>query len=219
MSISELYEIGKRSRHPLSGIRKRSERGREQQGLVTLLDEDVDDTKATEIDRHGEHDGIHHDKAALQRPVHQQEASASEIDGSSSRRPKCLLCRVNTSKYNCPSCNIPYCSLNCYRSNVHSSCSQPFLQRTLRSELGGNGRGKLMVDESERKSMMDVLRRMNALGKENGKDDHDQEDRLERAGEVDDEGEEEEDEKENLKGAAHSVIDLGKIGTAVSACV
>ncbi|KAF9782502.1 hypothetical protein BJ322DRAFT_1101079 [Thelephora terrestris] len=32
-------------------------------------------------------------------------------------RPACQICQTSESKYNCPKCMIPYCSLGCYRTH------------------------------------------------------------------------------------------------------
>ncbi|CAK9440973.1 uncharacterized protein LODBEIA_P48420 [Lodderomyces beijingensis] len=36
----------------------------------------------------------------------------------------CQICRVETSKYTCPKCKIPYCSLKCYKSTQHQHHEQ-----------------------------------------------------------------------------------------------
>ncbi|CAI5759469.1 unnamed protein product [Candida verbasci] len=36
----------------------------------------------------------------------------------------CQICNTNESKYKCPKCNIPYCSLACYKSESHKEPEQ-----------------------------------------------------------------------------------------------
>ena len=42
------------------------------------------------------------------------------------RSSVCPLCLKNKSKYTCPRCNTPYCSVECYRSDKHRDCSEGF---------------------------------------------------------------------------------------------
>ena len=146
MSISELYEIGRRSRNPLSGVSKARRAGA---GLVRLLDDDEDAVGSGKRDSSGDDEG--------------QASRLNAVAGGGGVAAKCMICREHTSKYNCPSCNAAYCSLACYQSSRHASCSQPFLKKTLQAELGEKGVAS-NVDDSERRAMMDVLRRMNAMG-------------------------------------------------------
>jgi hypothetical protein len=157
MALSELYEIGKRSRNPLAGVTKATRRGEGGRSLVTPLDDaDVEAKIADDQD-----------------VIARKEGLASKTISSSTQR--CMICRVQASKYNCPSCNIAYCSLICYQSKKHESCSRPFLQKALKEEMGTrNGKGDDqdgLVDEEERKAMMDVLRRMKTLGSEADQDE------------------------------------------------
>lgn len=145
MALSELYEIGKRSRNPLAGVGRGARRGQGGGSLITILDE--------ESGAGAESEGKSHDDEISR-------------EGGSKRAhfPKCMICRIQPSKYNCPSCNIAYCSFPCYQSKKHESCSRPFLQNALEEELGRDGRKQGLVGEEERKAMMDVLRRMKSLG-------------------------------------------------------
>lgn len=145
MSISELYEIGRRSRNPLAGISKARRAGA---GLVRLLDDDEDAVGSGKRDRSSDDEG---------------QSSRLNAVAAGGGVAKCMICREHASRYNCPSCNAAYCSLACYQSTRHASCAQPFLKKTLQSELGEKGVAS-NVDDSERKAMMDVLRRMNAMG-------------------------------------------------------
>ncbi|CAM6104423.1 unnamed protein product [Calypogeia fissa] len=39
--------------------------------------------------------------------------------------PKCGVCEDSESKYKCPVCRTPYCSLPCYKSHKERPCSKP----------------------------------------------------------------------------------------------
>jgi hypothetical protein len=48
----------------------------------------------------------------------------------------CEICFKNKSQYTCPKCNIPYCSLKCYRDELkHLNCSENFYQDQVITEL------------------------------------------------------------------------------------
>jgi len=48
----------------------------------------------------------------------------------------CEICFKNKSQYTCPKCNIPYCSLKCYRDeSKHLNCSENFYQDQVITEL------------------------------------------------------------------------------------
>lgn len=104
------------------------------------------------------------------------------------QQQRCALCRQHAAQYNCPQCNVPYCSLSCYQAPQHAACARPFADAALRNELGaaaaakqheratidadddefdlhgeGGGSGP-RASEEERKKMMDVLRRLRTLG-------------------------------------------------------
>lgn len=37
----------------------------------------------------------------------------------------CLICQLAVSKYKCPTCTSPYCSLDCFKSHKATPCSPP----------------------------------------------------------------------------------------------
>nr|XP_033810306.1 zinc finger HIT domain-containing protein 2 [Geotrypetes seraphini] len=47
----------------------------------------------------------------------------------------CGLCLVSPSRYTCSRCNVRFCSLPCYRSAPHRSCSEAFYRRAVLEEL------------------------------------------------------------------------------------
>ncbi|KAH8116507.1 hypothetical protein DFH11DRAFT_1462289, partial [Phellopilus nigrolimitatus] len=44
-------------------------------------------------------------------------------------------CHRQVSRYTCPSCNLAYCSIACFRSDEHAQCSESFYKRELESEI------------------------------------------------------------------------------------
>ncbi|KAF9032101.1 hypothetical protein BDZ89DRAFT_1063478 [Hymenopellis radicata] len=79
------------------------------------------------------------------------------------------------SKYTCPSCNVPYCSLECFRCPTHGECSEGFYRKEITTE-GATAKAE------ERVKMMEMLKR------------------LEEAAEDDDDEEEEEDVEDRFAG-------------------
>ncbi|KAK7267508.1 hypothetical protein RIF29_20183 [Crotalaria pallida] len=41
------------------------------------------------------------------------------------RQCQCQVCNVAQSKYKCPSCYVPYCSLACFKKHKESPCVKP----------------------------------------------------------------------------------------------
>ncbi|KAI6653619.1 Zinc finger HIT domain-containing protein 2-like [Oopsacas minuta] len=48
---------------------------------------------------------------------------------------KCALCNNNLARYTCPKCGVSYCGIQCYRSRIHSECSEKFYQQNVREEI------------------------------------------------------------------------------------
>jgi len=68
----------------------------------------------------------------------------------------CEICFKNKSQYNCPKCNISYCSLNCYRDQVkHLNCSESFYQDQVINEL----KTLQIGDVEEKNKLAEILRR------------------------------------------------------------
>ncbi|KAG8220815.1 hypothetical protein J3R82DRAFT_2260 [Butyriboletus roseoflavus] len=68
----------------------------------------------------------------------------------------CGICRRQISRYTCPSCNLFYCSLNCFRSESHSRCSETFYRKEI--ELGiKSGSSKTEGDKSK---IIELLKRI-----------------------------------------------------------
>lgn len=173
MALSGLYDIGDKGRTTNALVSaKRTKRG-QGRGLVVEIDDGLDK------EEEGEHDDSEEGgEAARQLRSQSNETdqhtvnanTSSDVPSFDSSLPRCLICRQQRARYSCPSCNIPYCSLTCYRAESHAGCSQSFVQKTVRDELMTGQReaveGKTDDGEGqkERIAMMDVLRRMDKMG-------------------------------------------------------
>ncbi|CAL4244063.1 unnamed protein product, partial [Meganyctiphanes norvegica] len=80
--------------------------------------------------------------------------------------------------YTCPRCNVAFCSALCYKSPIHSQCSEGFYKQMVEEELRNGG-----VSEESKKNMLEILRRAEAGNLEDPEeepldsdDDEDQED-------------------------------------------
>jgi len=67
----------------------------------------------------------------------------------------CGICGKRVSRYTCPSCNILYCTLDCFRSELHSQCSERFYRKEI--EVGIKS-----TPEGDRDKMLEFLRRIEA---------------------------------------------------------
>ena len=48
---------------------------------------------------------------------------------------KCSLCNHKPAKYTCPKCGVSYCGVECYKSRIHSECSEKFYEENVRDEI------------------------------------------------------------------------------------
>lgn len=64
-------------------------------------------------------------------------------------------CSTNPSKYCCPRCNILYCSLDCYKCEKHSECSEGFYRDCVNEELA-----TYQADDESKRKMVDILKKM-----------------------------------------------------------
>ncbi|KAL1702021.1 hypothetical protein EV121DRAFT_210929 [Schizophyllum commune] len=79
----------------------------------------------------------------------------------------CAICRRQFSKYTCPVCNIPYCSLTCFRNESHNQCSEGFYKKQVESDIHGQPSASV----EERRRMMEVLRRFEEEAASGGLDE------------------------------------------------
>lgn len=97
----------------------------------------------------------------------------------------CNICNTNDSVYVCPRCNIPYCSLSCYRDKKHLTCSESFYKTQVFDALSS----QTGDDSAEsRQRMEEILTRFHSSDSQFAEhlDSDDDDD--------DDDGEEEDDE-------------------------
>ncbi|TDL23986.1 hypothetical protein BD410DRAFT_131242 [Rickenella mellea] len=95
---------------------------------------------------------------------------------ASTEKAPCGICRRQFSKYICPSCNVPYCSLTCFRSESHSQCSEAFYKREIQTDMNAQPNRSA----EERIKMMELLKRFEEdsleddelLNDENDDEDH-----------------------------------------------
>ncbi|KAL5537178.1 hypothetical protein ACEPAF_1001 [Sanghuangporus sanghuang] len=80
--------------------------------------------------------------------------------GHSEDKATCGICRRQVSRYTCPSCNVAYCSLSCFRSNEHSQCSEAFYKHQLESEI----RTQPSASTEERRRMLEMLKQFEQEG-------------------------------------------------------
>lgn len=78
----------------------------------------------------------------------------------------CILfsCTGNQSRYVCPKCGAPYCSLICYKSSIHLECSEQFYKECIQEELDVQD-----SDDVGKKEMMDILKRVYGENEDSGK--------------------------------------------------
>ncbi|KAI0642320.1 hypothetical protein C8Q79DRAFT_1013608 [Trametes meyenii] len=81
--------------------------------------------------------------------------ASSSAEADSVTTIPCSICRRQFSRYTCPRCNVPYCSLVCFRSEKHADCSESFYRKEV--ELDVKSAPSASVEEKRR--MMDLLKR------------------------------------------------------------
>lgn len=70
----------------------------------------------------------------------------------------CKICETNKAKYNCPRCNLMFCSVVCYKAKQHLECSEGFYRENIVEELALR---KAETDAAESsKTMLEILQRV-----------------------------------------------------------
>lgn len=72
-------------------------------------------------------------------------------------------CNENQSKYVCPKCGAPYCSLVCYKSSIHLECTEKFYKDCIEEELDVQH-----SDDASKREMIDILKRVYGENEESG---------------------------------------------------
>ncbi|KAH7922320.1 hypothetical protein BV22DRAFT_1106691 [Leucogyrophana mollusca] len=88
--------------------------------------------------------------------------SSAEDEGSGGDKVLCGICRRQFARYTCPTCNVSYCSLTCFRSEAHSQCSETFYRKEI--ETGINSESSKTAQE--RMQMLELLKRMESQASE-----------------------------------------------------
>ncbi|BGP17660.1 hypothetical protein JCM10213_004644 [Rhodosporidiobolus nylandii] len=76
---------------------------------------------------------------------------------STADAPPCGICHKQLSRYTCPACNLPYCSLSCFKAEEHRQCSEAFSRNTLKEEVQG-GPQQAGAGEQDKQRMMHMLK-------------------------------------------------------------
>ncbi|KIJ59233.1 hypothetical protein HYDPIDRAFT_101098 [Hydnomerulius pinastri MD-312] len=86
------------------------------------------------------------------------EIKTHDTDESSEGGDKvlCGICRRQFSRYTCPTCNVAYCSLTCFRSEAHSQCSETFYRKEIETGI----KTESSKTAEERVKMLELLKRM-----------------------------------------------------------
>lgn len=64
-------------------------------------------------------------------------------------------CNERIQLYTCPRCNIGYCGVECYKSDVHTDCSESFYEQCVKDELKAQEN-----DPTVRQKMVEILKRV-----------------------------------------------------------
>ncbi|KAI0076593.1 hypothetical protein K474DRAFT_1684749 [Panus rudis PR-1116 ss-1] len=97
-----------------------------------------------------------------------------DIEQEKLQNTPCAICRRQFARYTCPRCNVPYCSLVCFRSGSHAECSESFYKKELEDDI----RSEPSKSTEERRQMMELLKRFEEESLEDDAllDDEDDED-------------------------------------------
>lgn len=160
-----LLRLGKEKRS-VNGILHNATK--QKKGLVEEV-ENENEAKLEDERKETNDDGEEQDKGKSTLMTISSQLSQSQFTKSSERL--CAICRIRSSSYTCPQCNIPYCSSACFRDVKHERCSKPFAKQALEEErklredeeAERGGGGGFVVDEQEREKMMDILKRLKSL--------------------------------------------------------
>jgi hypothetical protein len=70
-----------------------------------------------------------------------------------------VSCQILTSRYSCPTCSVPYCSVACFRSQQrHFQCSEAFYKSNILSHAAAAADGAVVrADGDTRKRTQDML--------------------------------------------------------------
>ncbi|KAH6573393.1 hypothetical protein BASA60_006049 [Batrachochytrium salamandrivorans] len=95
-----------------------------------------------------------HIVSTLAEETHHDEADRTDTESRfpRQRRSLCGVCMIQGSLYSCPRCNLEYCSMTCYKSELHADCTEAFYKANFLDELHSN-----KVNDSDRHRMLQML--------------------------------------------------------------
>ncbi|CAG8503995.1 6129_t:CDS:2 [Funneliformis caledonium] len=85
----------------------------------------------------------------------------------------CGICKKQIPKYTCPRCNIKYCSLSCYKNEIHSTCTESFYKDSVIEEINSN-----RIDDDQKQKMFDMLRKFEQENDEMAREAMEQDDEV-----------------------------------------
>lgn len=74
----------------------------------------------------------------------------------------CIRCNERKRLYTCPRCGIGYCGAQCYKSDLHTDCSESFYKQCVEEELKSQEN-----DPAARQNMMEILKKVHEADLEN----------------------------------------------------
>ncbi|XP_031638610.1 zinc finger HIT domain-containing protein 2-like [Contarinia nasturtii] len=92
----------------------------------------------------------------------------------------CQICSKGTQKYNCPRCNLSYCSVECYKSPSHLKCSEEFYKECVLEEMSAESKMKKATGRSsgdeDVKKMYEMLKRVESQQQDESDFEHSDDD-------------------------------------------
>ena len=79
--------------------------------------------------------------------------------------PSCRVCSVEQSKYTCPRCEAPYCSLACYK-NHSNDCIESFYQSQVEHELSHT-----RATEEDKQKLEQIMQRLKKIDRDEDEND------------------------------------------------
>ncbi|GAA5907859.1 hypothetical protein JCM8208_001964 [Rhodotorula glutinis] len=94
----------------------------------------------------------------MPKPKGQSKRSKRPPIVSTADAPPCGICEKQISRYTCPRCNLPYCSLACFRDPQHQACVDHFQRATLAQDLEGDPH-HAQPSSADKNRMLDMLKK------------------------------------------------------------
>jgi hypothetical protein len=78
----------------------------------------------------------------------------SALESAGTERRICIVCSQNVASYTCPRCNVPYCSISCYREHG-TRCTEEFYKKHVASAMRDD-----TASTNERARVLEMLQRV-----------------------------------------------------------